>query len=105
LISAYAEQQRIISPEMIRRIAVDFDLLAEPLAVKDPQEQPHFEPLVPFPGVGHPEPFAASQRAIKLDPVPVVSRPIPVESSEPPVASQRAIKLDPDPVVSRPVPV
>jgi len=92
LISAYAEQQRIISPEMIRRIAVDFDLLAEPLAVKDPQEQPHFEPLVPFPGVGHSEPFAASQRAIKLDPVPVVSRPVPVKSSEPAAPAVSALR-------------
>ena len=83
LISAYAEQQHVISPEMIRRIAVDFDLLAEPLTVKDPQGQPHFEPLVPFPAVGISEPFAVSQRAVKLDPVPVVSRPVSVESSGP----------------------
>ena len=76
LISAYAEQQHVISPEMIQRIAVDFDLLAEPLTVKDPQEQPHFERLVPFPVVGISEPSAASQRAVKLDPVPAVSRPV-----------------------------
>ena len=104
LISAYAEQQHVISPEMIRRIAVDFDLLAEPLAVKDPQGQPHFEPLVPFPVVGISEPLVASQRAVKLDPVPVVSCPAPVESSRPPVASHHAVK-DQFPVVSRPAPV
>ena len=98
LISAYAQQQHVISTEMIRRIAVDFDLLAEPLTVKDPQG----EPLVPFAAVGISEPFVASQRAAKLDPLPGVSRPVPVESSQPPVVSQRAVKLDPGPVVSRP---
>jgi hypothetical protein len=35
---------------------MDFDLLAEPLTVKDPQGQPHLEPLVPFPGVEVSEP-------------------------------------------------
>jgi type II secretory pathway predicted ATPase ExeA len=101
LFSAYAAQQHVISPEMIRRIAADFDLLAEPLTVKDPQGQPHSEPLVPFAAVGISEPFAASQRAANLDPHPGVSRPALLESPEPPVASQRAVKLDQLPGVSR----
>ena len=104
LISAYAAQQHVISPEMIQRIAVDFDLIAEPLTINDPQGQPHFEPLVPFPVVEISEPPVASQRAVKPDPIPVMSRPTAVESSEP-VASQRAVKLDPIPVMSRPTPV
>jgi general secretion pathway protein A len=101
LISAYAAQQHVISPEIIRRIAVDFDLIAEPLTIKDPQAQPHVEPLVPYPVIEISEP--ASQCAVKLDPIPVMSRPAPAQSSEP--AASRGAVLDPVPVVSRPAPV
>jgi hypothetical protein len=100
LISAYAAQQHVISPEIIRRIAVDFDLIAEPLTIKDPQGQPHVEPLVPYPVIEISEP--ASQCAVKLDPIPVMSRPAPAQSSEP--AASRGVVLDPVPVVSRPAP-
>jgi hypothetical protein len=48
LISAYAEQQRVVSPKMIQRIAMDFDLLAEPLAVAEANLQPHYGRLAPF---------------------------------------------------------
>ena len=39
IISAYAERQRVVSPEMIQRIAMDFDLIAKPLAVADAEPQ------------------------------------------------------------------
>jgi general secretion pathway protein A len=93
LISAYAAQQHVISPEMIQRIAVDFDLLAQPLTVKDPQKEQYFERLGPFPVVGISDPLGisdppvASQRTVKLDPVPAVSRPVSRESSKPVVSA------------------
>jgi general secretion pathway protein A len=90
LISAYAAQQHVISPEMIQRIAVDFDLLAEPLTVKDPQNEQYFERLGPFPVVGISDPLVASQRAVKTDPVPAVSRPVSRESSKPVVSAVSA---------------
>jgi general secretion pathway protein A len=106
LISGYAEQQQVISPEMIQRIAVDFDLLAEPLTVKHPQVQPYFERLVPFPVLEISEPSAANHPTVKLDPVLPVPCPVPTESSEPVVfaARQRTVKLDPVPAVPCPVP-
>ncbi len=107
LISAYAERQRIVSPEMIQRIAVDFDLLANPLAVSDSELQPHCVRLAPFPLIEKPaesvnkQRFAASsweqidfdifkdpvvaadkgaQLAVSVDPAPAVLPPAPVES-------------------------
>jgi hypothetical protein len=38
------------------------------------------------------EPPVASQRAVKLDPVSVVSRPVPVESSEPAAPAVSALR-------------
>ncbi len=49
LISAYAEQQQNVSTEMIRRIAVDFDLQLHPLAVNEPEPRPYYLRLDPFP--------------------------------------------------------
>jgi hypothetical protein len=75
---------------MIQRIAVDFDLLAEPLTVKDPQNEQYFERLGPFPVVGISDALVASQRAVKTDPVPAVSRPVSRESSKPVVSAVSA---------------
>jgi general secretion pathway protein A len=58
LISAYAEQQRVVSPEIVQRIAMDFDLLAEPLAVNDENFQAHHGRLAPFPFIEKPAPPA-----------------------------------------------
>jgi general secretion pathway protein A len=91
LISAYAEQQHVISPEMIQRIAVDFDLLAEPLSVKDPLVQPYVERRVPFPVVEISEPSVAIQQTVQLDPVPAVSLPFSMESCEPVAPAVRAL--------------
>ncbi len=49
IISAYAKRQRVVSPEMIQRIAMDFDLIAKPLAVADAEPQPSDARLAPFP--------------------------------------------------------
>ncbi len=48
LISAYAEQQRWVSLEMIRRIAMDFDLQVNPLAVSDSVPEPYHMKLETF---------------------------------------------------------
>ena len=63
LISAYAEQQRVVSPEIVQRIAVDFELLTRPLAVNDPELRPQGERFAQFPVVEKPAPsFGAKQR-------------------------------------------
>jgi general secretion pathway protein A len=62
LISAYAEQKREISPEIIHRIAMDFDLHTNPLAVNTSELRPlYLRRLAPFP-------FSE-----KLEPAPVAS--------------------------------
>jgi general secretion pathway protein A len=82
LISAYAEQRRVISSEMIQRIAADFDLAAHPLAVTELEMRPHYTRLAPFPAVEKPAPMAS--------PAPVVAHPVvrtePVSAAPPPMA-------------------
>ena len=79
--SAYAERQRIVSPEMIQRIAADFDLLANPLVVNDLELQPHYARLAPFPIIEKLGPPAvAIEPAVQEDPVPAAPPPAPVES-------------------------
>jgi general secretion pathway protein A len=80
LISAYAERQRLVSPEMIQRIAADFDLLANPLAVTDLKLQPHYVRLAPFPIIEKPGPPAVTiEPAAKEDPIPTGPPAAPVE--------------------------
>jgi general secretion pathway protein A len=63
LISAYAEQQSVVSLEMIHRIAVNFDLRANPLAITDLELQPHFVRLAPSPVIEEPvRPSVAKKR-------------------------------------------
>jgi general secretion pathway protein A len=81
LISAFAEQQRAVSREMIHRISVDFDLLANPLTVTDLELQPHRARLAPFPVVEKLAPPSAGVQA--EDPVPAVPAPSPAESPNP----------------------
>jgi general secretion pathway protein A len=72
LISAYAEQKQVVSPDIIHRIAMDFDLHTNPLAVSTSERQPHYlRRLAPFP-------FSE-----KLEPAPVASA---VAVEEPPSA-------------------
>jgi len=80
LITAYAERQRLVSPEIIQNIAADFDFLANPLAVTDLELQPHYVRLAPFPIIEKPgPPTVAIEPAAKEDPVPAVPPPAPVE--------------------------
>jgi general secretion pathway protein A len=105
LISAYAEQRHVVSPEMIQRIAVDFDLLARPLAVIDAELQPQDVRLAPFPVLEKlASPSLANQRytqaswtqidfGIFKDPVAAVSK-----------AAQPEVREDPAPAVPPPAP-
>ena len=116
LISACAERQRVVSAEMIQRIAIDFDLFTVPLSVTD--SEPHPEDVVrfaPFPVIEKLEPppmtnkrstlcwweqidFAAlndplsaldkrTQPAIKRDPVPAA----PAAPAATPVESSECV--------------
>ena len=49
LISAYAERQHVVSPEMIQRVAVDFDLVEKPLAVPESELQAQYARTTRFP--------------------------------------------------------
>ena len=84
LISAYAQQQRVVAPEMIQRIALDFDLLANPLVVAESEFQPHYGRVASFRAIERPAPSSVPiQPAVKVDPVPAVAPPTAVESLEP----------------------
>jgi general secretion pathway protein A len=108
LISAYAERQLVVSPEMIQRIAADFDLLAKPLPVIDSELQSNYVRFAPFPVIKKPRPPAMAnqqltalswweqidfdvfkdldkrtQPAVKEDPVPAVPPLAPVECPKP----------------------
>jgi general secretion pathway protein A len=84
LISAYAEQKYVISTEMIERIALDFDLIANPLAVSDQELQPKLGRITSFPAhVIHASPVV-SQPNVKFNLEPVPSEPVaPTPALEP----------------------
>jgi general secretion pathway protein A len=92
LISAYAEQKRAISPEMIERIATDFDLLAQPLAVSDTPvpSRPRGRYAAYFPNLDSPlrPPVAPSPVPTPPSPVSVAAaaRPAPLRTPEPEAA-------------------
>jgi len=81
LISAYAEQKREISPEIIHRIAMDFDLHTNPLAVNTSEPRPlYLRRLAPFPFIE------------KLESAPAASA-VAVES-----AGESAVAVEEEPV-------
>jgi general secretion pathway protein A len=49
LISAYAARQHVVSPEMIQRVAVDFDLIERPLAVPESERRAQYARTARFP--------------------------------------------------------
>jgi type II secretory pathway predicted ATPase ExeA len=55
LISAYAEKQHVVSPEMIQRVAADFDLVEQPLAVPESELQVQYGRSTRFPLIEEPE--------------------------------------------------
>jgi general secretion pathway protein A len=65
LMSAYSERTPIVSQEMVRRVAMDFDLLAKPLCVNDTELRPQ-----------HPR-------------FPRITVPVTEESRKPSLANQR----------------
>ena len=89
LISAYAEQKRVISDEMIQNIAVDFDLLSAPLAVAERQLDTHYGRLVSFPTFDDilenvsASPVPLPPPAHPVDAIPGPSCPAPQELPEP----------------------
>ena len=90
LISAYAEQQQNVSTEMIRRIAVDFDLQLHPLAVSEPEPRPYYLRLDPSP-----DPFPVRE---KFEPTPVAVA-VQLELEENPV-----LTMPPPPPLEPPLP-
>ncbi len=84
LISAYAEQQNIVSSEMIRRIAVNFDLHVNPLAVTEVEPRPYYLRLDSFPVLEKPvPPTEAVQVVIEESPVLAVPVSPPLEATSP----------------------
>ena len=87
LISAYAEQKRMISDDMVQNIAVDFDLLSGPLAVAERQLETHYGRLVSFPLfddiLENVTDSPASTPVEPIDPIPVAPSPAVQESPEP----------------------
>src|SRR5208283_1257037 len=95
LISAYTQQRRAVAPEMIQRIAMDSDLLANPLVVTESRFQPHYGRLASLRAIERPA--AASvpiQPAVKVDPIPAVALPAPAEAPKPVARTAYASTLD-----------
>jgi hypothetical protein len=99
LISAYAEQKRMISDEMIQNIAVDFDLLSAPLAVAERQPDTHYGRLVSFPAFDDilenvsASPVPLPPPAHPSDAIPALSSPAPQELPEPVAPAAYASRL------------
>ena len=101
LISANADQQHVVSREMIQRIAVDFDLLNEPLNVRDPPGKSQLASVVPLPVV---ETFESPSADLQTsspdrDPVPAIPSPLLVTPPKAvPSADLQTSSPDRDPV-------
>ncbi|HEY1484415.1 MAG TPA: AAA family ATPase, partial [Candidatus Acidoferrum sp.] len=48
LIAGYAAQVRVITPDIVRRVATDFDLTSQPAGLEERELNPRFGRLVPF---------------------------------------------------------
>jgi general secretion pathway protein A len=107
LISAYAEQKRVISDDMVQNIAVDFDLLSAPLAVAERQLETHYGRLVSFPLFDDIlQNVSASPAALPplADPTGLVaasSSPAPQESPEPVPQAAHSLPLSQLPEVPK----
>lgn len=62
LISAYAERQHVVSPEMVHRVAADFDLVEKPLAVPESELQAEHARAARFPVIEESESLSALDR-------------------------------------------
>jgi general secretion pathway protein A len=62
LISAYAERQHVVSPEMVHRVAADFDLVEQPLAVPESELQAQYARSARFPLMQESESSSALDR-------------------------------------------
>lgn len=62
LISAYAERQHVVSPEMVQRVAADFDLVEKPLAVPESELQVQYARSAKFPLLEESESSSALDR-------------------------------------------
>ena len=107
LISAYAEQKRVISDDMVQNIAVDFDLLSAPLAVAERQLETHYGRLVSFPLFDDilqnvsASPAALPPLADPTGPVAASSSPAPQESPEPVPQAAHSLPLSQLPEVPK----
>ncbi|HEY1471168.1 MAG TPA: AAA family ATPase [Candidatus Acidoferrum sp.] len=93
LISAYAEQKRVISDDMVQNIAVDFDLLSAPLAVAERQLETHYGRLMSVPV------FEDILQNVSASPAPAPLLADPIEPIPDPTPA-----LSPSPVLPSPVP-
>jgi len=94
LISAYAEQQRVVSPEMIHRIAMDFDLRANPLSVSDAEPPSPYLRFDRFKVIENPErPTIAVEPAVQDNPVSAVPSSAGVEPPLPTAREDRYAKF------------
>jgi len=63
LISAYAQQQQVVTPEMVKRIAVEFDLTAKPLSATDEELEASYERFGALRGLVESESLAKQYKA------------------------------------------
>ncbi len=70
LLTAYGEQQEIIAPEVIQRIAIDFDLSAKPISVENVYSVGKFGRLISFPVVDSLPPAFLPPERSDLEPQP-----------------------------------
>jgi len=111
LICAYGEQRRVISPEMIQRIAMDFDLCSNPLATTGNETRPQHQYAAPAllkakQEVGETPPPTVDER----DAVPLLTRVAVAATAAPsvraiPVAAAIQVPVTPEALpVTRVVP-
>jgi general secretion pathway protein A len=113
LIAGYAAQVKVITPDIVRRVATDFDLTSQPAGLEERELNPRFGRLVPFSleeRTSWAEAEIASEELVESDsganvtPPPVVQPP--AAKIEPAVAAAKAepaFEYPPAAVVPKPM--
>jgi general secretion pathway protein A len=112
LIAGYAAQVKVITPDIVRRVATDFDLTSQPAGLEERELNPRFGRLVPFSleeRISRVEEETASKELAENDSEAIVTPPevqVPAAKIEPAVAEAKAeptLEYPPAAVVPKPM--
>jgi general secretion pathway protein A len=94
LIAGYAAQVKVVTPDIVRRVATDFDLTSQPAGLEERELNPRFGRLVPF-SLEERTSRVEAQAASKEFAEDVSEASVTPASVTPPVVQAPAAKIEP----------